>query len=40
MMCYGLTRFSEDIYLDGFDKSSFSKIIDTFVNVFHKSILK
>jgi predicted nucleotidyltransferase component of viral defense system len=33
-MCYGLTRFSEDIDLDGFDKSSFFKIIDTFVNVF------
>jgi predicted nucleotidyltransferase component of viral defense system len=34
MMCYNLTRFSEDIDLDGSDKNTFFSIIDCFVNDF------
>lgn len=30
MLCYGLTRFSEDIDLDGFDKNLFN-IVDNFI---------
>lgn len=30
MLCYGLTRFSEDIDLDGFDKN-FIKIVDKWI---------
>lgn len=33
MMCYGLNRFSEDIDLDGFDKSFF-KYVDSFISQF------
>lgn len=34
MLCYNLTRFSEDIDLDGLDKASFFKIVDNFVKVY------
>lgn len=33
MLCYGLTRFSEDIDLDGFD-SNFIKYVDNFIKSF------
>lgn len=32
MFCYGLSRFSEDIDLDGFDKGNFFKIVDSFIS--------
>lgn len=34
MFCYGLTRFSEDIDLDGFDKQNFFNIVDLFIRNF------
>lgn len=34
MLCYGLSRFSEDIDLDGFDRGSFFKDVDSFVKMF------
>jgi predicted nucleotidyltransferase component of viral defense system len=34
MMCYNLTRFSEDIDLDSTDKSGFFKIVNAFVGTF------
>ena len=34
MLCYNLTRFSEDIDLDGLDKANFFKIVDNFIKVY------
>lgn len=34
MLCYGLTRFSEDIDLDGFDNKNFFKIVDSFIQMY------
>lgn len=31
VLCYGLTRFSEDIDLDGFDKDSFYRVVGDFI---------
>ena len=40
MMCYNLTRFSEDVDLDGFDNNNFFKIVEQFVKEFSKKYNK